>query len=208
MFDWITGTIDQLGYAGLVLLMFAENIFPPIPSELVMPLAGFLAAQGKLTGWGVVAAGTLGTVLGALPWYWAGRAFRARRLKRLAARHGRWLTLHPSDVDRAQAWFTRHGRMAVFWGRMVPGIRTLISVPVGIARMPMLPFLAWTAGGSLLWNLGLTAAGYLLESQYERVAGWVDPVSTVIVVALVAVYVWRVVTYRAEEVPAEATEDV
>jgi membrane protein YqaA with SNARE-associated domain len=131
MFDWITGLVERTGYVGIALLMLAENVFPPIPSELIMPLAGFAAAQGELGMAGVVAAGTAGALAGALLWYGLGRWVGLERLKRWAAEHGRWLTVSPDDLDRAAAWFGRHGGAAVLVGRLVPAVRTLISVPAG-----------------------------------------------------------------------------
>lgn len=196
MFEWVLSVIDGWGYPGIFALMVLEHLFPPIPSEIIMPLAGYLAANGTLTVAGVVLAGTLGSVLGTLFWYGVGMWIGAERLKRWAARYGRVLTLSPGDIDNAQAWFDRHGGAAVFVGRMIPAIRTLISVPAGIARMPLPRYLAFTALGSLLWTLLLTGAGLLLQSQYARVADVIDPVSKAVVVAVVAVYIYRVVTWR------------
>ncbi len=206
MFDWISGVIDQMGYAGIAVLMFAENVFPPIPSELIMPLAGFNAARGPMNVWGVLAAGIVGSLAGAVLWYWIGRKVKARRIRRLAARHGRWLTVSPEEFDRAQGWFDRHGGMAVFVGRLIPTIRTFISVPAGFLPMPMGRFLAYTTVGTTIWTAFLTAAGYFLESQYERVQAWLNPVSTAVVVGLVATYLWRVATYR-RRVPEPDGED-
>src|SRR5688572_7645793 len=124
MATWIMDVLVALSYPGLALLMFVENVFPPIPSELSMPLAGFLAAQGKMRSAGIVLAGTVGSVLGALPLYWVGRKLGKSRLERLAERHGRWLTVSPEDIDRADDWFSRHGRKAMFLGRLVPGVRS------------------------------------------------------------------------------------
>ena len=195
MFGWITDFVTQSGYLGIALLMFAENIFPPIPSELIMPLAGFSAAEGDLSLIGVLIAGTIGSLLGALPWYYAGYYFKLDRLKRLADRHGRWLTMTSDDVDTASSWFRRYGASAVFFGRLIPTVRTLISVPAGINRMGMMRFLAWSALGTVLWTAFLTLAGYVLQSQYDRVAGWLDPVTQVVVAFLVFGYVYRVVTF-------------
>jgi membrane protein DedA with SNARE-associated domain len=207
MFDWITGFVARSGYLGVFLLMLAENVVPPIPSELIMPLAGFTAAQGKLSIVLVAVAGTAGSILGALLWYYAGRWLGADRLKRLAARHGRWLTVHPDDVDRARAWFDRHGRKAIFFGRLVPAVRTLISVPAGISGMPLPSFLAWTALGSGIWTGLLAAAGYVLQSQYRLVADYLNPVSTIVVVLMVAWYLYRVVTFRADRPEAFPEDD-
>ena len=191
MFDLITGWIGAAGHWGVAALMLLENVFPPIPSELVMPLAGFQAARGILDPLWVVLAGTAGSVLGALLWFWVGLALGRARFLSFVERHGLWLTLDRAEAERALDWFDRHGGMAVFFGRMVPGVRTLISVPAGMARMPFLPFLGWTTLGSALWVGLLTAAGYVLESQYQRVASWLDPVTTLLVVGLAATYFWR-----------------
>src|SRR5215208_6279797 len=120
MFDWITGLVDRTGYLGIALLMLAENVFPPIPSELIMPVAGFTAAWGELTMAGVVLAGTAGSLLGALLWYYVGRWAGLERLKCWAGKHGRWLTITPEEVDEAAAWFDRHCGKAVLIGRLIP----------------------------------------------------------------------------------------
>ncbi len=192
MIDWIISIMSSGGYPVLGGLMFLENLFPPIPSEIVMPLAGFLAAQGRFSLVMTIAVGTAGTVLGAYFWYWIGQKVGERRLRDFAERHGRWLTLSPADVDRASAWFRRHGGWAVFVGRFVPGVRTLISVPAGVAKMPLVPFLIYSTLGSLVWIGGLTMLGYALEAQYRRVAGWLDPLSWLVLAAFVAWYLWRV----------------
>ena len=182
--------MGSAGYIGLFALMFGENVFPPIPSELVMPLGGFLAAQGTLNIIMVVVAGTAGSVLGALMWYYIGKLIGEERLRGFARKHGRWLTLSPKEVDASIAWFDRHGWKAVLVGRMIPGVRTLISVTAGIADMPMTPFLLYTTLGSAIWTAFLAAAGYLLQSQYDKVAGWVNPVSTAILVGALGWYLF------------------
>ena len=191
MFDLISSWIAAGGALGVFGLMLLENVFPPIPSELVMPLAGFKAAQGELSLVAVLLAGTFGTLAGALPWYYAGRIMGRERLIAWAGRHGFWLTLSAEDVETAIDWFDRHGRAAVFFGRMVPGIRTLISVPAGLAAMPLGMFLVLTALGSAFWIGFLTAAGYVLRSQYDRVQAWLDPVTTAIIVGACGYYLWR-----------------
>ncbi|CAM3278498.1 membrane protein DedA, SNARE-associated domain [Paracoccus aminovorans] len=196
MFDWVVSTIESWGYLGVLALMVAENVFPPIPSEVIMPLAGFLAGSGRMSLTLTIVVGTLGSVLGTLMWYYIGLWFGEERLKRFAARHGRLLTLSPSDIDAAHGWFLRHGAMAVFFGRMIPAIRTLISVPAGLARMPMWKFLLYTTAGSALWTGILTFAGLMLHENYALVADWVDPLSKLVVVVVVAVYVWRVIRWK------------
>ncbi|WP_226622574.1 DedA family protein [Alloyangia pacifica] len=195
MFDWISGFVDAVGAIGIAVLMFLENVFPPIPSELIMPLGGFNAAAGREHLLAVIVAGSIGSLAGALFWYWIGRQLGTQRLKRLAARHGRWLTILPDDLDRSNDWFIRHGGSAVLIGRLIPTVRTFISVPAGVARMPMASFLAYTTVGTVSWTTVLAMAGYLLQAQYGLVAGWLDPVSTAVVAGIVGVYVWRVATY-------------
>lgn len=196
MADWIIGLIEQHGYLGIALLMLVENVFPPIPSELIMPFAGFVAARGELHPGGVVLAGVCGSVLGTLPWYWAGRRVGSERLKRWAGRHGRWLTVSPADIERGERWFARHGAGAVLFGRLVPALRSVISAPAGVARMPLARFLPWTVLGTALWTSALAALGYVLDAGYERVAQWLDPVSTAVIVGAVLAYLWRLATFR------------
>ncbi|MFO6465310.1 DedA family protein [Jannaschia sp. KMU-145] len=193
MFEWILSVMAAGGYPGLAFLMALENVFPPIPSEVVVPLAGFLAAEGTLSLVPVILVATAGSVAGATFWYWIGLRIGEARLRAFAARHGRWLTISARDVDAAADWFRRKGRWAVFLGRMMPGLRTLISVPAGVARMPLLPFLVWSTLGSLVWIGGLALIGYVLQSQYDRVAAWIDPATWVVIGATVGIYLWRLV---------------
>lgn len=199
MFNSIVDIVSQSGYLGIFLLMLAENVFPPIPSELIMPLAGFVSARGDLNLVLVILAGTAGSVVGALPWYYAGAFFGKDRLKRIASKHGRWLTLSPHDIDVASDWFGRHGAAAVFFGRLIPAIRTLISVPAGIARMPMLPFLAYSTIGSLIWTALLAVTGYVLQSQYDQVEQYIDPVSKAVVFLAIAIYVYRFIRFKPRQ---------
>lgn len=201
MFEFITHFLEKSGYLGVFALMALENIFPPIPSEMIMPFAGFVVARGDLNLIGVLIAGTAGSVAGALPWYYAARVYGCARLKRLAGRHGRWLTIAPDEIDSALATFNKHGRSTVLFGRLIPAVRTLISVPAGLAKMPLGQFLLYSGIGSLAWAGLLTAAGFLLENKYEKVATYVDPVSKVILGVMLAWYVYRVITWHA---PAES----
>jgi membrane protein DedA with SNARE-associated domain len=182
-------------------LMALENIFPPIPSEMIMPFAGFVVARGDLNLVGVLLAGTAGSVAGALPWYYAARFYGCERLKRLAGRHARWLTISPDDIDTALAAFKKHGRKTVLFGRLIPAIRTLISIPAGLGNMSMGQFLLYSGIGSLAWSGLLTAAGFLLENNYKEVAKYVDPVSKGVLGLMLAWYLYRVITWRA---PARA----
>jgi membrane protein DedA with SNARE-associated domain len=193
MKEWIVEIMTSLGYLGIGLLMFLENLFPPIPSELIMPLAGFTAAQGKMELGPAIAAGVLGTVLGAFPWYYLGKMVSEERIKGWADRYGKWLGISGGDIDKANRWFDRHGKKAVFFCRLVPGVRTLISLPAGINAMPMLPFLLFSTIGTLLWVTFLTAAGYFLGNNYELVDVYLAPVSKIVAVTLViALVIWIV----------------
>lgn len=193
LLEWVTNTISNLGYLGIGLLMFAENVFPPIPSEVIMPLAGFAATQGKLDIGYVILAGMIGSVLGTMPWYYAGRYLGIRRLKRLANRYGKWFTLSGRDIDLANRWFYKHGGKTMFFGRLLPAVRSLISVPAGIGRMPLLPFLLFSIAGTGLWVSILTLAGYILGQNYGLVERIMGPVSGLVTVALlVAFALWFV----------------
>ncbi len=178
---------EWVGYGAILLAMFLENIFPPIPSELIMPLGGFYVQQGQLDFLPVVLAGLLGTVLGALPWYGLGRLVNEKRMEVWLTHNGKWIGISPDELARSRRWFARYGSALVFWGRLVPGIRTLISVPAGIEIMPLAPFLIWTTAGTLIWTLLLTFAGYVLGVSYMNVGIWLEPFSNVLKVLLVLV---------------------
>lgn len=195
MFDWISKLIEQTGYAGIALLMFVENVFPPIPSELIMPLAGFKAAQGTLSLPLVIVAGTAGSLAGAWFWYWVGHLLGRSRVQRFAARHGRWLTMSPEDLRLAYSWLDRHGNLAVLLGRFVPAIRSIISLPAGVIRMPLRSFLLLSAVGTASWTSLLVGAGFLLESRYKDVADYLNPISNAVFVGLAGWYAWRVMTF-------------
>jgi membrane protein DedA with SNARE-associated domain len=190
---WARHTVTSAGYPGLAGLVLAENLFPPIPSEAILPLAGFLVSQGELTfAWAVLAA-TAGSVTGALLLYALAR-FGGRPL---VLRLGRLLRVTPADLDRADAWFDRHGGWIVLGGRLVPGVRSLVSIPAGLSEMPVGRFVALTALGSTAWNALLIGAGWALGSRYEEIADVIGGVSTPlavgVVVALAALFaLWQV----------------
>ena len=206
MFEFVTGIVRRMGYIGIALLTLAENAFPPIPSEVIMPLAGFVSARDGLTFIGAVAAGTSGSLLGALGWYVLGRRIGEHAVRAWVTRHGRWLTLDCDDIDRAKRWFDRHGGLAVFVGRLVPGVRTFVSLPAGFAAQPLPVFLAYSTAGTLLWTLALTAAGRLLGSNYRAVSGVIEPATWVVTAALVIAYVVRVAKKKGRRGGSE-TED-
>lgn len=193
--EWVHQTMGAFGYLGIALLMFAESVFPPIPSELIMPLAGFSSFRGSLALPGVIVAGTVGSVVGALPLYYLGKLVGTERLVYWADRYGRWLTISGKDIRRADGWFDRHGYKVVFFARCVPGIRSLISIPAGFSEMPLLPFLLYTILGSLLWTSALACAGFFLGQNYHVVDTYIGPIGTILLVCLalacVAWVLWR-----------------
>ena len=174
MTRWIMNLITSTGYFGIVALMFIENVFPPIPSEFIMPLAGFMVAEDKFSLLGVIIAGTLGSVLGALPLYYLGAKLGEERLKQFAERRGRWLTLSPKDIDKANRWFDKHGAIAVLLCRLVPGIRSFISIPAGVNKMNLTLFLFYTAVGAGIWTAALAYAGYHLGTNFRQVGEYLD----------------------------------
>jgi membrane protein DedA with SNARE-associated domain len=196
--EWVLNTMNSLGYVGIAFLMFMENLFPPIPSELIMPFAGFTAAQpgGKLAIAPAIIAGVLGTVLGAFPWYYLGKILGENRIKGWIAKHGKWIGISVEELDKTQRWFQKHGKKAVLFGRMVPVIRTLVSLPAGFSNMPMAQFLLYSTIGTLGWVSLLTGIGYWLGVQkldYHLVDQYLSPVSKAIAVLLVLAFgVWVV----------------
>lgn len=175
---WIEAAVardPRLGYLALGLAMLLENLIPPIPSELIQPLGGVLVQQGRLELVPVILVGTTGTVLGCWFWYGLGRLFGEERLSLWMGRHGRRIGLDQEDLTASRTWFARHGVGLVFWGRLVPGIRTLISVPAGMEAMPMGLFLVATLAGSLLWVTVLTLLGRALGASYGQVSQFTGP---------------------------------
>lgn len=195
MFDWIVNVVRTLGYPGVALLTFLENVVPPIPSELIMPLAGFIAARDGFTVWGAIAAGTGGSLAGAVAWHWIGRRVGEARVRDFFRRHGRWAGLTGTDVDRSMEWFRRRGRIAVLIGRLIPAVRTFISLPAGFAGMPFVPFLLYSLIGTAAWTAALTYAGVLLGRNYDAVKDYLSPASWVVVGGIVAWYLYKVITY-------------
>jgi membrane protein DedA with SNARE-associated domain len=194
LLEWIPQVMEQLGYFGIGCLMFLENLFPPIPSELIMPLAGFAVSKGELNFQYAVLAGVIGTVIGALPWYYAGERLGEPRIRRLADRYGKWLTISGEDIDKANRWFDRRGGTAVFLCRLVPGVRTLISLPAGINVMPIGAFLLYSTIGTTLWCVLLTYAGYALGQNYGLVEQYLGPASKYILIGLLlafGLWVWQ-----------------
>lgn len=191
--EWVLAIMAKFGYFGIVFAMFAENVFPPIPSELIMPAAGFAAAKGDLNILLVILAGTFGSVLGALPLYYLGTLFNEERLVIFTKKYGRYVFVKPEDILSSNIWFDKHGKKAVFFGRMVPGIRSLISIPAGMNKMSLFYFLILTALGASIWTTILTLAGFYLGKNYEVIATMLAPYSKVfLLLAVVMIVVWLI----------------
>ena len=190
MMDWVTDLVARGGLAGVFLLMLAENLFPPIPSELIMPLAGFSAARGQLSLVGVIVAGVAGTLAGNVFWFELARWFGATRTIALCVRFGGWMGITAEDLEKAQIALRRYGLWAVFLGRMMPGIRTVISIPAGLIEMPRTAFYGLTTLGSTIWVGGLALLGYVLEERFTAIEGYIGPFSKVFLALFVLALLW------------------
>jgi membrane protein DedA with SNARE-associated domain len=196
MGEWIIRLIEQGGYWGIALLMALENVFPPIPSELIMGIGGLAVARGTMEFWPLLIAGTIGTTAGNYVWFLVGDRFGYKRLRPFVARWGRWLTLEWRDIERATRFFQRHGQWVVFGLRFSPLLRTMISLPAGLSHMKHWTFLLFTFAGAAIWNALLIKGGHWLAEYSEEVERWAGPVVLGIVVVSVVAYVWRVLTWQ------------
>jgi membrane protein DedA with SNARE-associated domain len=183
--EWIKQLIETLGYPGIVLVMALENVFPPIPSELVMPLAGFMAAEGTFNLGAVIVAGMIGSVIGALALYYLGLWANEPIIRAFVRRWGRYALISENDLDVSLSYFSRYGEAVIFFGRLIPIVRSLISVPAGMQRMPLPRFLLFTVIGTTIWSAILTIAGWMLEENYERVAGVVERYQSLVILLVV-----------------------
>lgn len=197
MFDWlaawVTNVIETLGYPGLTILVALENLFPPIPSEVILPLAGFLTGQGRFSFVLVLISSTLGSLIGALILYAIGVGLGRGGIRRLFERYGHLALLTPEDLTRAEEWFDRWGPIAIFTGRLVPVVRSLVSIPAGYRRMPLVQFIPLTVFGSLLWNGALVSLGWAFGENWhviEDYVGWLQYVVIALVAFLLLRFVW------------------
>jgi len=191
--EWILSIMEQLGYLGIALLMFLDNIFPPIPSEIIMPSAGYTASQGQLVLIGVIIAGSLGSMLAAAILYWIGFKFNHNSIFRFVDKHGKYLFIKSEDVKKSLSWFEQYGHRIVFFGRMIPAVRSLISIPAGMSHMPFWKFMLYSSMGTIIWTTFLACVGfYLGENQalmheiFSRVGYVISTI--VIVIILYALY--------------------
>ena len=186
---------STIAYLTICLAMFLENIIPPIPSEIIMPLGGFFVYQQKLNFYFLVFWGLFGTLLGSLPWYYLGRLVNEKKLSNFLDKKGKYLGISSSDLSKSKRWFEKYGVSLVFWGRLVPGIRTLISVPAGIELMPLRKFLIWTTFGSLIWVTFLTYAGYLFGENYPIIETYLVQVKSIVKPILILIFSYFLIKF-------------
>ncbi|RYD57738.1 MAG: DedA family protein [Sphingomonadales bacterium] len=191
MVDWLAW-----GYFGIFLLMVLENVIPPVPSEVIMSVAGIAASQGRFDFTLLVLVGTFGCIVGNLFWFEIGRRFGYERLRPFVNRWGRWLTLEWRDIEKMHDFFLKYGGITVFIFRFMPIGRTVISIPAGLMRMPFWTFVIYTTLGSLVWNLILVGVGFWLGTNFDAIEHWIAPIVSGIIVVLVAAYLWRVSTWK------------
>ncbi len=204
MHDLIIQLIAQGGYIGIFLLMALENIIPPIPSEVIMGIGGVLVARGEMDFWILLLVGTIGSTLGNYAWFWVGDRWGYRRLRPFVARHGRWLTMCWDDVEKASRFFRKHGQWVVFFLRFSPFLRTIISLPAGLAHMSLWRFLVFTFAGSAIWNAVLIEGGRRLAPVIDKYESWASWSVIGLVVLFLIYYLYRVVTWKPrEDQPAE-----
>tara|TARA_B100001115_G_scaffold169033_1_gene149351 strand:- start:272 stop:925 length:654 start_codon:yes stop_codon:yes gene_type:complete len=185
----------NIAYFVICFAMFLENVIPPIPSEVIMPLGGFLVFQGNLNFYVLVIFGLIGTVLGSLPWYYLGRFLNEKKLASFVESKGKFLGINVKDFNKSKLWFDKYGVSLVFWGRLIPGIRTLISVPAGIELMPLKKFLVWTSLGSLIWVVLLSLAGYVFGENYRLIETYLDNLKVFIKPILLIISIFFILKY-------------
>ena len=199
MSDWIVRLIEQSGYLGVGFLMFLETLFPPIPSEVIMPIAGMAAAEKQMSLGLAIAAGTAGAMLGNIVWYLAARALGHDRLKPFVQRHGKWLTISWNDVDKAHRWFDSHGIGFVLIGRLIPTVRSLVSIPAGLLDMRFRNFVIASTIGTALWTTILAGAGFRLRENFRDIDQFIGPVSNAVLIGLALIYLWRLIKHKGED---------
>ena len=196
MSQWIINLINDAGYLGVGFLMFLETMFPPVPSEVIMPVAGLAAARGSMSLAGVIASGTAGAMLGNYFWYLAARVVGLERFRPFIKRFGRFLTLDWAEIEKAQKLFGTQGWAIVFFGRMLPTLRSLISIPAGLLNMRLTTFFFWSTIGTAIWTTLLAVAGYMLGKRFQEIETVIGPLSIAVIVVIAAGYVWRLIRWK------------
>jgi membrane protein DedA with SNARE-associated domain len=200
--DWVTDVVETLGYAGVALLVAIENLFPPIPSEVVLTLAGFVAGRGDAWVVGMIIAATIGSMVGAWALYAIAAWIGPVRLRALVVKYGKWFRITEDDLDKSDAWFDKRAGLAVLICRCIPLVRSLVSIPAGFRRMPLAQFTLYTVLGSLVWNTVLVLVGYALGDQWEKAEKYVDYFQYAIILAIVVAAAWFIYRRFIAKVPA------
>ncbi len=188
-------TNSTIAYLTICLAMFLENIIPPIPSEIIMPLGGFFVYQQKLNFYILVFWGVFGTILGSMPWYYLGKLVNEKRLSNFLNKRGKYIGITSNDLIKSRRWFDKYGVSLVFWGRLVPGIRTLISVPAGMELMPLRKFLIWTSLGSLIWVTLLAYAGFVFGENYPIIETYLNQIKFIVKPILILIFVYFLIKF-------------
>lgn len=188
--EWIISIMEQLGYFGIALLMFLDNVFPPIPSEIIMPSAGYSASQGQLLLMGVIVAGCIGSLMAAAILYWVGYKFNHDSIFRFVDRYGKYLFIKSSDVKKSLDWFECYGHRIVFFGRMIPAVRSLISIPAGMSRMPFWKFMFYSSLGTIIWTTFLACIGFYFGENQALMQEIFSQVAYFIIAAVILFIGW------------------
>lgn len=188
--QWVLSIMEKLGYLGIAFLMFLDNVFPPIPSEIIMPSAGYTASKGELTLIGVIMAGSAGSILAAMLLYWVGRKVPQQRLFKLTERYGKYLRIQVSDLEKALDWFNKHGHRIIFFGRMIPAVRSLISIPAGMSKMPFAKFMFYSIAGTLIWTSFLAYLGFHFSQNQALMSLIMQRISTIILAIVILYLLW------------------
>ncbi|MDD3212361.1 MAG: DedA family protein [Eubacteriales bacterium] len=196
MQDWIINFMNQFGYLGIALLIAIENIFPPIPSELILTFGGFMTTYTNMNIWMVVLFATIGSVAGAIVLYGVGRLLPTEKMERLIGKWGRVLGLKSGDVKRAEGWFLRRGTSTVFFCRFIPVVRSLISIPAGMAHMHQGPFLLYTTLGTAIWNVVLVYLGAVAGAGWERITQYTDVYSYIALAVMAVIVIGLVIWFK------------
>lgn len=198
MTDWILSVMEQLGYIGIAILMFLDNIFPPIPSEIIMPSAGFAASQGQLLLMGVIISGSIGSIMAAGLLYWIGRKIPQPTLLNWVDRYGKFLYIKSNDIQKALNWFEKYGHRIVFFGRMIPAVRSLISIPAGMSHMPFWKFMCYSTLGTIIWTTFLACVGFYFGNNTELMQLIFNRVGYFIIALIIVLLIW--ILYRKYKV--------
>ena len=188
---WVLSIMEKLGYLGIAFLMFLDNIFPPIPSEIIMPSAGYTAAKGELTLIGVIIAGSIGSLLAAALLYWIGRKIPQHHLFTLVERYGKYLRISVADLEKSLAWFEKYGHRIVFFGRMIPAVRSLISIPAGMSKMPFVKFMIYSTFGTVIWTTFLAFLGYHFSENQALMSLITQRVGYIILAVVILYIIWK-----------------